>query len=66
MVEFKEKAIIKKQWGITVEHARRSLTYDVARPKMKTILREWKIRSLHLPDAIQKALSCFSPLGCSH
>ena len=35
--------------------------------KMKAILRCWKIRSLDLlPDAIQKALSCVSPLDCSH
>ena len=35
--------------------------------KMNAILRCWKIRSLDLlPDAIQKALSCVSPLDCSH
>jgi len=35
--------------------------------KMKAILRSWKIRSLDLlPDAILKALSCVSPLDCSH
>ena len=35
--------------------------------KMKTTLRCWKIRSLDLlPDAIQKDLSCVSPLDCSH
>ena len=35
--------------------------------KMKAILRCWKIRSLDLlPDAILKALSCVSPLDCSH
>ena len=38
-----------------------------ARPKMKAILRCWKIRRLDLlPDAIQKALSCVSSLDCSH
>ena len=34
---------------------------------MKAILRCWKIRSFDLlPDAIQKAPSCVSPLDCSH
>lgn len=35
--------------------------------KMKAILRRWKIRTLDLlPDAIQNALSCVSPLDCFH
>lgn len=34
-------------------------------PKMKAILRRWKIRTLDLlPDVIQNALSCVSPLDC--
>ncbi len=35
--------------------------------KVKAILRCWKIRSRdRLPDAIQKALACVSPLDCAH
>ena len=35
--------------------------------KMNAILHCWKIRSLGLlPDATQKALSCVSPMDCSH
>jgi len=35
--------------------------------KMKAILHCWKIRNLNLlPEAIQEALSCVSPLDFSH
>ena len=36
-------------------------------PKMKAILRKWKIRCLEqLPDAIERALACVSQLDCLH
>ena len=36
-------------------------------PKMKAILRKWKIRCLEqLPDAIERALACVSHLDCLH